>query len=105
MLICEFIEGAQITAAGLDPSVSIMHGTSENRIPMVYDLMEPLRPVIDRQVLGFALSNTFYPSDFTINRFGGCRLNPQMARALVKNTSDSLEIAPIIHRFLWSLPS
>jgi CRISP-associated protein Cas1 len=73
----------EIVAAGLDPSIGIMHGNSENRIPLVYDLMEPLRPVVDRKILQFALAHIFKPGDFTINRFGGCRLNPQMGRAVV----------------------
>lgn len=94
---------AQIIAAGLDPSIGIMHGTSENRIPLVYDLMEPLRPAVDRQVLKFALSSEFRPADFTINRHGACRLNPQLARALVKNMSDAPKIAPIVTHFARSL--
>ncbi len=44
--------------------------------------MEPLRPVIDRKVLEFALLHTFTPGDFTINSSGGGRLNPQLAKAL-----------------------
>lgn len=55
--------------------------------------MEPLRPVIDRIVLEFALSHAFELGDFMINRLGGCRLNPQMAKGLVNimtkvNTTD-----------------
>jgi CRISPR-associated endonuclease Cas1 len=75
---------AQTISAGLDPTVGIMHGNSENRIPLIYDLMEPHRPVVDRRILQFALAQTFCPGDFTINRFGACRLNPQMARAVIK---------------------
>ena len=74
---------AHVTAAGYDPGIGIMHGSAKNRIPMVYDLMEPLRPVVDRHVLKFALSHTFTPGDFTISRVGGCRLNPGLARAVV----------------------
>ena len=53
-------------------------------IPLVYDLMEPLRPVVDRKILEFALSHTFTPGDFTINSNGGCRLNPQLAKVVAK---------------------
>lgn len=77
----------QLTAAGYDLGIGIMHSSSENSIPLVYDLMEPLRPVVDRHVLKFALSHTFTPRDFTINRVGGCRLNPELARALVGSLS------------------
>jgi len=74
----------ELVAAGLDPSIGFMHGNSSNRIPLVYDLMEPLRPIIDKCVLQFALENTFSPDDCTINRVGACRLNPQLARAVAR---------------------
>jgi CRISPR-associated endonuclease Cas1 len=75
---------AQVISAGFDPTIGIIHGNSQNPIPLVYDLMEPLRPVVDRAVLDFALTHTFEPGDFTINKWGGCRLNPQMAKVLVQ---------------------
>ena len=75
---------SEVVAAGLDPSIGFAHGNSKNRMPLVYDLMEPLRPIVDRNILEFAQSNTFTPGDFTINRFGGCRLNPQLAKQIVK---------------------
>jgi CRISPR-associated protein Cas1 len=91
---------SQITAAGLDPSIGIMHGNSENRIPLVYDLMEPLRPVVDRYVLKFALSQTFTPGDFTINQWGGCRLNPQMVRAVVMKMPNELNATALIRELI-----
>lgn len=84
---------AQVIAAGLDPTIGIIHGNSQNPIPLVYDLM-PLRPVIDRQVLQFSLSNTFTPGDFTITKWGGRRLSPQLAKVvagrLVSMSADSV---------------
>jgi CRISPR-associated protein Cas1 len=59
-----------------------MHSGSENKVPLVYDLMEPLRPLVDRKILGFALGHIFTSGDFTINSAGGCRLNPQMAKVV-----------------------
>jgi CRISPR/Cas system-associated endonuclease Cas1 len=44
---------AEIVCAGYDPAIGISHGRHTNPIPLVYDLMEPLRPVIDRKVLEF----------------------------------------------------
>lgn len=73
---------SEIIAAGLDPAVGIIHGNWRNWAPLVSDLMEPLRPVVDRKILEFALSNTFTPGDFAINSQGGCRLNPQLAKTV-----------------------
>jgi CRISPR-associated endonuclease Cas1 len=90
---------AQIVAAGFDPSIGILHGNAANSIPLVYDLMEPLRPIIDRAVLDFALSHTFSRGDFTINKWGGCRLNPQMAKVIVEKVSR-LDCAGVIRKYL-----
>jgi hypothetical protein len=46
--------------------------------------MEPLRPKIDRQILGFIRSSVFTPDDFLLSRNGVCRLNPQLAGLTVK---------------------
>lgn len=74
---------AEIISVGLDPTIGMIHIKVGNRIPLVYDLMEPLRPQVDRNILKLALGNTFSPGDFTINKWGGCRINPQMGKAIV----------------------
>ncbi|HEY1708263.1 MAG TPA: CRISPR-associated endonuclease Cas1 [Rhizomicrobium sp.] len=79
---------SQTAAAGLDANVGVIHGNSENPIPLVYDMMEPWRPVVDGIVLKFSLGQTFSPGDFAINEQGGCRLNPNIAKILVDLTSD-----------------
>lgn len=50
---------SQVVAAGLDPTIGIVHGNSENSMPLVYELMEPLRPLVDAEVLTFASGHTF----------------------------------------------
>jgi len=92
---------AQISAAGLDPEIAVIHGTFKNKIPLVYDLMEPLRPVVDRAILKFALSNTFMPGDFSINRWGACRLNPQMVKVVasqIVGMADGKMVAKYLER-------
>ena len=93
---------AQVSSAGLDPTIGMIHGNSENRIPLIYDLMEPLRPVVDSHILGLALEHTFSPGDFTINKSGGCRLNPQMAKTLVKQL-DFPEAELVVRDFVSNL--
>ena len=99
MLIGEVHKG--IVVAGFDPSIGIAHRRHTNRIPLVYDLMEPLRPAVDRTVLSFALSHIFKPGDFTINRLGGCRLNSQLAKAVVGKVA-TVEVGPIVGGLLRS---
>jgi hypothetical protein len=62
--------------------------------------MEPLRPVVDGNILRFALTHVFTPGDFTINRTGGCRLNPQMAKQIVKHAVASGSISALVHEAL-----
>jgi CRISPR-associated endonuclease Cas1 len=76
----------QIIVTGLDPTVGIIHG-NKNPTPLVYDLVEPLRPAVDQAIIEFALGHTFTPGDFTINNFGGCRLNPHMAVVVARKVS------------------
>ena len=69
---------------GHDPTLGIMHHGRDKSSKFVFDLMEPERPKVDRKVLEFVKSNTFDPADFTIRSDGVCRLNPEMARLVVK---------------------
>jgi CRISPR-associated endonuclease Cas1 len=74
----------QVVAAGLDPTIGILHGNARGQHGLVFDLMEPLRPVIDRKVLEFVQSRVFHSADFTLTKAGGCRLNPELARNVVR---------------------
>ena len=79
---------AEIIATGLDPSIGFLHNNGRHKDSLTYDLLEPIRPVVDALVLKFALAHTFKPGDFTIDKSGGCRLNPQMARAVVREIAS-----------------
>jgi CRISPR-associated endonuclease Cas1 len=72
-----------VLAAGLDPSVGYLHASHPGRAPLVYDLMEPFRPLVDRLVLQFLSSHTFSPCDVTVVASGACRLHPQLARRAI----------------------
>lgn len=86
----------QILAAGLDPRIGTLHGKYAGKHALVFDLMEPLRPVIDAALLRFIHSHTFAPGDFTITSDGICRLNPQLARIVVALSLSNVELqAPI----------
>jgi CRISPR-associated endonuclease Cas1 len=67
---------------GYDPTLGIMHHGRDCSSKLVFDLMEPERPKVDRKVLDFVKSNVFEPGDFVIRSDGVCRLNPEMARVV-----------------------
>jgi CRISPR/Cas system-associated endonuclease Cas1 len=57
-----------------------LHANRPGRVALVYDLMEPRRPQVDRMVLDFLRSHAFRPHDFVLRPDGVCRLHPQLAR-------------------------
>lgn len=61
--------------SGLDLFVGFLHGIRHQRQSFALDLLEPVRPVVDRWVL-YAISGkgSFSPSDFATNDADGCRL-------------------------------
>jgi CRISP-associated protein Cas1 len=66
-------------AQGLDPMIGYLHACRPGRAALVYDLMEPLRPQVNRLMLDFIGSRTLSPRDFVLNTHGTCRLHPQLA--------------------------
>lgn len=73
----------EIILDGFDPSIGYLHLEEERRSSFVFDLMEPLRPLVDRAVIDFIAAQTFERSDFEIAKNGVCRLNPELARNLI----------------------
>lgn len=74
----------QALAQGYDPSIGIMHHDYREGPAFALDLVEPVRPLVDRAVLGFALSTELHPADFVITGEGECRLNPQLAKRVAQ---------------------
>ena len=81
----------QIIAEGYDPTIGFLHTYNVERAALVFDLMEPQRPVVDRKVLQFVQAHAFHPADFTIRSDGVCRLNPEMARQVVRQLDGHLQ--------------
>jgi len=80
-----------IAEAGLDPTIGYLHVCQPGRQALVYDLMEPYRPQVDREVLAFVRSQAFTPRDFVIDAKGVCRLHPDLARRVAALDIGSAE--------------
>jgi CRISPR-associated protein Cas1 len=65
------------------PKAEDMHKVRDGSSAFIFDLMEPYRPLVDRNVLKFVKGHVFDPADFVIRSDGVCRLNPEMARSVV----------------------
>ncbi len=72
---------------GLDPTVGINHANRKHRDSLTMDLMEPLRPLIDTQVLQLFHDRRFSLDDFHETRRGIARVNPPLTHHLVELSS------------------
>ena len=72
-----------VVAAGLDPTIGYLHARRPGRVALVYDLMEPLRPKVDQEVLRFVQKHILSPGDFVMADNGACRLHPRLAHSIV----------------------
>jgi CRISP-associated protein Cas1 len=92
-----------VIAAGLEPTIGYLHANHPGRVALVYDLMEPLRPLVDRQVLDFVESHTLAASDFFMTQRGVCRLHPQLARRMASTSIPERTVREVASKTLVSL--
>jgi CRISPR-associated endonuclease Cas1 len=95
-----------INALGLDAGFGLLHANAATRDSLVYDLMEPVRPVVDAYVLDWVRSSPLKRALFFEMADGICRL---MA-PLVVQLSESMmtwraHVAPIVEWFAQQLCS
>jgi CRISPR-associated endonuclease Cas1 len=95
-----------ITALGLDPGFGLLHVDHATRDSLVYDLMEPIRPSIDRYVLDWIMRSPVRRSWFFEERDGCCRLMSDLT-ARLSETAEAWgrEVAPIVEWFAQTIAS
>jgi len=91
--ILQSMVSIECVRAGLDPTAGILHTRRPRRPALVFDLMEPLRPLMDAKVIQLLESHVFSRADFPIGSDGVVRLHSQLARviAAVKLDLDIVE--------------
>ena len=91
---------------GLDPMAGFLHQLRIDRLDrpgLVLDVLEPMRPEVDRFVLRLVRGDKFSTSDFTLSRDGTCRLHPQLARRVVAMVSEIDGLTAILARLVEML--
>jgi CRISPR-associated endonuclease Cas1 len=73
---------------GLDPGLGVLHADQNNRDSLSADLMEPIRPVVDRAVFDLLGRRPFAADDFHETAQGVCRLTSRLARELAESSGD-----------------
>ena len=98
--VVESLIRIEVARVGLDMTVGFLHQSRYERPALIMDLIEPIRPLVDRVILELVRSNTFSPADFVITADGTVRLHPQLGRALVARIGAPSTIRPLIASFL-----
>jgi hypothetical protein len=66
----------------LDPALGLIHNDTRYRVSIASDLMEPVRPVVDKVVLESLTGRELERGNVVETREGVCRLGPELARQL-----------------------
>jgi CRISP-associated protein Cas1 len=80
---------AHIAARGLTPSIGFLHSDKPGRWSLAYDVIEPLRPLIERSVFGFIGRYQFGSNDFIRANDGSIRLADNLLRVVIADTALS----------------
>src|SRR6266516_947362 len=75
-------------AVGLDPGLGLLHADRPNRDSLACDLMEPVRPAVDRYVFELLGHRTFTKEDVFELLDGQCRLLPPLTHDLAATASE-----------------
>ncbi len=71
-----------LLAAGLDPTLGVLHADQRNRDSFALDAMEPVRPDVDAFLLDLLEDRTFTSRDFTELSNGICRISAPLTHEL-----------------------
>lgn len=93
-----------ILTMGLDPGMGILHADLKSRDSFVYDVIEPLRPVVGGYLLTLLEERTFSASEFFETRQGVCRLMPPLTQSLAGIAPRLAKlVAPVVEQVAQSL--
>ena len=77
-----------VAALGLDPGLGVLHMDAPARDSLAFDVMEPVRPMVDEYVLNWITRGTLRREWFFEQRDGSCRLMGPFADATRPNVAD-----------------
>lgn len=67
---------------GLDPGLGVLHADTAGRDSLALDVLEPLRPIVDRFVLDLVAERTFHKRDFVERSDGHVRVSAPLSHEL-----------------------
>lgn len=91
-------------AIGLDPQLGFFHADTPGRDSLASDLMEAVRPTVDRDILDLIAEHKFSRKEFIETHRGVCRLARPIAHRLSETTIRwAAEIAPVVEHIARTL--
>jgi CRISPR-associated protein Cas1 len=72
----------------VDPDFGIIHVDHNSRTSLVFDLMEPVRPKVDRLLFNWVAKQAFNPKDFFETREGICRVSQDTVSQIIPLVKD-----------------
>ncbi len=78
-----------VFAKGLDPAIGCLHVDSHQNPTLVFDLIEPIRPIIDRILIDLILDGQLNPGHF-IHKEQGIWVNKKGKRVIIGTFNDFL---------------
>jgi CRISPR-associated endonuclease Cas1 len=95
-----------VAALGLDPGLGVLHMDAPARDSLAFDVMEPVRPMVDDYVLNWIMRGTLKREWFFEQRDGSCRLMGAFAVQLAQTSptwaSAVAPLAEMVSRTFWS---
>jgi CRISPR-associated protein Cas1 len=81
-----------LNSVGLDPQIGFLHETLSSRTPLVYDLQELFRWLIDLSVIELLEDNNLKKSDFILTENYHIRLKSDIAKLLVEKIKSNFNL-------------
>jgi len=92
------------SALGLDPALGVLHHDRAHRDSLALDILEPLRPTIERTILDLLTRRRFGPVDFVETPDGQCQLTESVTHPLAESmTGWGRTLSPIVEHVAAAL--
>ena len=72
-----------VNTMGLEPYIGFIHTTHTNKTPMVYDLEEPFRWLVEKAILKLIFEKKVQLSNFMTTDYGNVRLKPNTVKLVL----------------------
>jgi CRISPR-associated protein Cas1 len=93
---------AAVSVVGFDPYAGFFHTAKHGKPSLALDLMEPLRPVVDRVIFGAVRKRQIKP-DYADHRDGGCYLTPEGFEFVLTMIADTFRRKLVYKGQRWEI--